>query len=153
MSNLGEEWSTCNLFMQVYRPPQPWIQFSYRFPVSLEYIGWERFCSNIPTLCLGSMVSGLSDHQLAEYFENIPPNLYVQLILYTTHPCNLLLRLQGEPSGLALAFVAFDLRVPPCCRDAMPIRPTLQLPKQSCAHSGSSEIKVNKTLCQTFCSD
>ena len=43
---------------------------------------------------------------------------------------NLILDIEGEPSGLALASVDFDLRVPPCClvgmlirRGAMPILP------------------------------
>ena len=45
---------------------------------------------------------------------------------------------QGGPSGVALHFVDFDLRVPPCCRGALPILPDLQQPKQNCAHSGRS---------------
>ena len=49
-----------------------------------------------------------------------------------------------EPSGLALDFVDFDLRIPPCCQGAIPVLPDLQLPKQKRAHSGSISIKVNK---------
>ena len=53
--------------------------------------------------------------------------------------------IQGEPSGLALASVEFDLRVPPCCWDAMPILTDLQLPLQNWAHSGSGQIKLKVT--------
>ena len=54
--------------------------------------------------------------------------------------------LQGAPSGVALDFVDFDSLVLPCCRGAMPILVELQLPKQNCAHCGSSQIKSQQNL-------
>ena len=40
---------------------------------------------------------------------------------------------QGEPSGLAVAFVNFDLRVPQCYQGDLSILPDLQVPKQNWA--------------------
>ena len=31
------------------------LQSTYRVPVLVKHIGWKRFCSNVPTLSLGSM--------------------------------------------------------------------------------------------------
>ena len=40
-----------------------------RVPVSVEDIGWERFCSHVPTLSLGSSAAGVSDHTWNEKFK------------------------------------------------------------------------------------
>ena len=67
--------------------------------------------------------------------------------------CNDFSGLQGGLSGQTLDFVDLDLRVPPCCLAAMPIRPDFQLSWKIWAESGitkineqTNQIKINQTL-------
>ena len=58
---------------------------------------------------------------------------------------NLRTEIQGDPSGLQLYFVDFDLGVPPYCLHAMPIWPHLQLPEQILkVWHPNYQINVNK---------
>ena len=66
------------------------------------------------------------------------------LILISKLTWHLLYTAQGVPIGMALSLVDLDLRVPPCCRAAMPILPDLQLPNQNWADLWTMNWKSTK---------
>ena len=86
---INSAWLTCGadygdvLKNGVKRSPNPRSSFTmfknnthYSVPVSVEYIGWERFGSNVPTLCLESIADGVAARQPAEHLKKKPLKCY-----------------------------------------------------------------------------
>ena len=78
----------------------------HRALVSVECIGWERFGSNVPNLCLNSTAAGIPAQQLVQTFEQNLSHPIYSPALYT---------LRDEYVYSSLCFLVGNVRkrVPP----------------------------------------